>query len=106
GDRIINLERAINTRIGIRRKDDTLPQRFMKDPLPSGPAKGETFQKKQLDKMVDNYYELRGWDKATGLHLKDKLSELDMKDVLSDLQKRKLVVSSKKGKKTKSKKKR
>ncbi|UCE74829.1 MAG: aldehyde ferredoxin oxidoreductase family protein, partial [Methanomassiliicoccales archaeon] len=94
GDRIINLERAINTRIGIRRKDDTLPQRFMKDPLPSGPAKGETFQKKQLDKMVDNYYELRGWDKTTGLHLKEKLSELDMKDVLSDLQKRKLVVSS------------
>ncbi|MEE9151690.1 MAG: aldehyde ferredoxin oxidoreductase C-terminal domain-containing protein, partial [Thermoplasmata archaeon] len=68
-------------------------------PLPSGPAKGETFTKKQLESMIDNYYELRGWDKATGLHLKEKLLELDMKDVLKDLEKRKLVVSSKSGKK-------
>jgi aldehyde:ferredoxin oxidoreductase len=109
GDRIINLERAINSRFGIRRKDDTLPQRFIKQPLPSGPAKGETFTKKQLESMIDNYYDLRGWDKTTGLHLKEKLIDLGMKDVLKDLEKRKLVVSSKKGKKgkkTKPKKKR
>ncbi|UCG70354.1 MAG: aldehyde ferredoxin oxidoreductase family protein [Thermoplasmata archaeon] len=99
GDRIVNLERAINTRYGIRRKDDTLPQRFIKQPLPSGPAKGETFTKKQLEKIMDSYYELRGWDKATGLHLKEKLKELEMEDVLADLKKRKLVASSKKGKK-------
>jgi aldehyde:ferredoxin oxidoreductase len=96
GDRIVNLERAINTRMGIRRKDDTLPKRFIEKPLPSGPAKGETFKKKELDAMVDEYYELRGWDKKTGLHLKKKLKKLDMKDVLSDLEKRKLVVDKKK----------
>lgn len=101
GDRIVNLERAINTRFGIRRKDDTLPKRFIEQPLPSGPAKGETFKKKELDSMIDNYYDLRGWDKKTGLHLKEKLKELDMKDVLSDLEKRKLVVAKKTGKKPK-----
>ncbi len=95
GDRIVNLERAINTRFGIRRKDDTLPHRFISEPLPSGPAKGEIFKKKELDKMVDEYYDLRGWDKKTGLHLKGKLKELDMKDVLSDLEKRNLVISKK-----------
>jgi aldehyde:ferredoxin oxidoreductase len=97
GDRIVNLERAINTRLGIRRKDDTLPHRFMNQKLPSGPAKGESFPKKQLDRMIDEYYGLRGWDAATGLHLRDKLIELDMKDVLKDLESKKLVISSKGG---------
>jgi aldehyde:ferredoxin oxidoreductase len=105
GDRIVNLERAINTRYGVRRKDDTLPQRFIKQPLPSGPAKGETFKKKQLEQMIDSYYELRGWDKKSGLHLKEKLKELEMEDVLSDLKQRKLIASSKKGKKGKKAKK-
>jgi aldehyde:ferredoxin oxidoreductase len=106
GDRIVNLERAINTRMGIRRKDDTLPKRFMEQALPSGPAKGEKFTKKELDKMVDEYYDLRGWDKKTGLHLKGKLKKLGMEDVLKDLEKRNLVISSKGTKKDKSKKKR
>jgi aldehyde:ferredoxin oxidoreductase len=98
GDRIVNLERAINTRYGIRRKDDTLPQRFIKQSLPSGPAKGQKFEKKELDGMIDQYYDLRGWDQKTGLHLKERLKKLDMKDVLSDLKKRKLVVDKKKKK--------
>jgi aldehyde:ferredoxin oxidoreductase len=106
GDRIVNLERAINTRMGIRRKDDTLPKRFMEQALPSGPAKGEKFAKKELDKMVDEYYDLRGWDKKTGLQLKGKLKKLGMDDVLRDLEKRKLVMSSKGTKKGKPKKKR
>ncbi|UCE36641.1 MAG: aldehyde ferredoxin oxidoreductase family protein [Thermoplasmata archaeon] len=104
GDRIVNLERAINTRMGIRRKDDILPKRFMEQALPSGPAKGEKFAKKELNKMIDKYYDLRGWDNKTGLHLKQKLKDLDMKDVLSDLEKRKLVVSKSSKKKGKTKK--
>jgi aldehyde:ferredoxin oxidoreductase len=105
GDRIVNLERAINTRFGIRRKDDTLPKKFMKNPLPSGPAKGEVFSKKQLDKMIDEYYTLRGWDKKTGLLLTKKLQDLEMDDVLKDLKKRQLLVmpSKKKGVKKTSK---
>ncbi|UCF08550.1 MAG: hypothetical protein JSW28_02350, partial [Thermoplasmata archaeon] len=98
GERIVNLERAFNTRLGIRRTDDTLPKRFLHNPLPSGPAKGEVFSKKQLDKMIDEYYELRGWDKRTGLHQKKKLQELEMDDVLNDLKKRNLLASSKKKK--------
>jgi aldehyde:ferredoxin oxidoreductase len=104
GDRIINLERAINTRLGIRRVDDTLPVRFLEEPLPSGPAKGETFPKKQLDSMIDSYYELRGWDKRTGLHKKKKLKKLGMEDVLEDLKKRDLVSDAKKDKKNEKKK--
>ena len=102
GDRIVNLERAINTRFGIRRKDDTLPKKFMNNPLPSGPAKGEVFSKKQLDKMIDEYYTLRGWDKKTGLLLTKTLQELEMDDVLKDLKKRKLLVASSKKKEAKN----
>ena len=78
----------------------------MEQALPTGPAKGEKFAKKELDKMVDEYYELRGWDKKTGLHLEGKLKKLGMADVLKDLEKRNLVVSSKATKKAKPKKKR
>jgi len=92
-ERIISLERALNTRFGIRRKDDTLPERFFTQPLPSGPYKGAVFPKKTFDSMIDQYYDLRGWDKESGLLVKEKLLELSMKDVASDLQKRGLLIS-------------
>lgn len=99
GERIINLERALNTRFGIRRKDDTLPDRFFTQPLPTGPYKGAVFPKKTFDSMIDHYYNLRGWDKKTGLLIKEKLLELGMKDIAGDLEKRGLLVS--KGRKEK-----
>jgi aldehyde:ferredoxin oxidoreductase len=93
GCRIINLERALNIRFGIRRKDDTLPTRFLEEPLPSGPAKGETFPREQLDRMLDEYYDLRGWDKRTGLLRKDFLLDLGMNDIAEDLAHRDLLAS-------------
>jgi len=93
GERIISLERALNTRFGIRRKDDTLPERFFTQPLPTGPYKGAVFPKKTFDSMIDQYYDSRGWDKESGLLVKEKLLELGMKDVASDLQKRGLLIS-------------
>ena len=40
GERIVNLERAYLVREGIRRKDDYLPARFLKEPLANGDSKG------------------------------------------------------------------
>jgi aldehyde:ferredoxin oxidoreductase len=74
GERVFNLTRVFNTREGIRRKDDTLPSRLM-EPLPEGPYKGETIP---LDKMLDDYYEIRGWDLITGIPTKEKLRELGL----------------------------
>jgi len=93
GERIINLERAINLRVGIRRKDDTLPERFFREPIPTGPAKGRKVDKKRFEQLVDKYYELRGWDKKTGFITEEKLRELRMDDVLSELKLRGLLVS-------------
>lgn len=60
GERIWNLERDFNNRAGFAAKDDTLPRRLTAEPAKTGPAKGKV---NGLDKMLPEYYELRGWDK-------------------------------------------
>jgi len=75
GERIWNLTRMFNVREGISRKDDTLPPRIMEEEAPVGPAKGLKITKEILDKMLDEYYALRGWDK-NGIPTQDKLKEL------------------------------
>jgi aldehyde:ferredoxin oxidoreductase len=51
---------------------DRLPWRFMKEPIPEGPLKGMYCPEEQLDKMLDMYYELRGWD-TNGIPSKETL---------------------------------
>jgi len=63
GERICNLERAFNVREGISRKDDTLPWRVQHEPIPDGPSKGAFCPPEELNRMLDEYYELRGWSK-------------------------------------------
>jgi aldehyde:ferredoxin oxidoreductase len=75
GERINNLERLFNVREGFSRKDDTLPDRFIKEPLPDGPSKGSTVD---LDSMLDEYYEARGWDVRTGYPQEKKLISLGL----------------------------
>jgi aldehyde:ferredoxin oxidoreductase len=87
GERIYNLERAINVRCGIRRKDDRIPNRFFKDALTTGPAKGEVASLEVFNKMLDEYYDLRGWDKKTGIPTEEKLVELGLEDVARDIEK-------------------
>jgi len=59
GERIWNMERAFNEKAGSTGADDTLPQRLLKDAAASGPAQGRV---SELDKMLPEYYELRGWN--------------------------------------------
>jgi aldehyde:ferredoxin oxidoreductase len=61
--RVVFLERAFNVIRGMRRKDDTLPKRFFEEPTPSGPHKGERLEQAKFEKMIDDYYALRGYDK-------------------------------------------
>jgi aldehyde:ferredoxin oxidoreductase len=58
GERIWNLERLFNLAAGLTCADDTLPERLLKDPAPSGTAKGRV---NELDRMLPEYYKLRGW---------------------------------------------
>ena len=81
GERMNNLCRCFNAREGLTRKDDYLPPRFTEDPLPDGPSKGQRLSKEQLEEMLDDYYDIRGWDKKTGNPTKRKLDELGLEFV-------------------------
>jgi len=60
GERIWNMERDFNLRAGLTAADDTLPKRLLKEAAKTGPAKGRV---NDLDQMLPEYYELRGWSK-------------------------------------------
>ncbi len=77
GERICTLERAFNVREGVSRKDDTLPWRVQHEPIPDGPSKGTFCPPEQLDRMLDEYYELRGWSKD-GIPTPERLRALGL----------------------------
>lgn len=83
GERINNLERAFNVREGMTRRDDSLPERLLKEPIPKGPSQGHVFE---LEPILEEYYEVRGWDKSSGIPLKSKLEELGLKEVADELE--------------------
>ncbi len=72
GERIWNLERQFNLAAGLTAADDTLPERMIKEPAPSGAGKGRVCE---LDKMLPEYYALRGWDEK-GQPTADTLNRL------------------------------
>jgi len=84
--RIFTLEQAFNNRLGIRSKDDTLPKRFLTEPLPmdSGPSAGQIVH---LQPMLKEYYNARGFDPNTGIPTEDTLMRLGLDDVSEDLKK-------------------
>ncbi|MEM3561934.1 MAG: aldehyde ferredoxin oxidoreductase family protein [Candidatus Jordarchaeaceae archaeon] len=74
GERIFNLKRLFNVREGISKKDDTLPKRFLQEKPTKGPTAGQTVD---LEPMLNEYYEARGWDN-NGIPTQKKLSELGL----------------------------
>jgi aldehyde:ferredoxin oxidoreductase len=74
GERIWNLERLFNLQAGFSKKDDTLPPRLLQEPMKDGPHKGRVLE---LDKMLPEYYKLRGWDDE-GIPGEEKKSQLGL----------------------------
>ncbi|MEM3579041.1 MAG: aldehyde ferredoxin oxidoreductase family protein [Candidatus Bathyarchaeia archaeon] len=82
GERINNLARVINVREGLGRKDDTLPWKVMNVPIPDeGPSKGAFVTQEELNLMLDDYYEARGWT-MDGIPTPEKLKALGMDDLI------------------------
>lgn len=72
GERIYNLQKLFNVREGFTRKDDYLPYRITHDPITNGISKGNYVTEEELQKMLDEYYQARGWSKEgipTKMHL-------------------------------------
>jgi len=78
-ERIWNLTRSFNVReiAGYGRAFDYPPARFYEEPIPTGPAKGKFLPMEKLEKLLDDYYDLRGWDR-NGIPTGRKLRELDL----------------------------
>ncbi|MBW1962892.1 MAG: aldehyde ferredoxin oxidoreductase family protein [Deltaproteobacteria bacterium] len=102
GRRIINIEKAFNVREGATRREDRLPYRLMNEVLPNlstdaedrfargvghpEPVKEAINSQAYLDQMLDEYYELHGWDIATGLPKKKTLLSLGLQKVARELE--------------------
>ncbi|MGB5708386.1 MAG: aldehyde ferredoxin oxidoreductase C-terminal domain-containing protein, partial [Arenicellales bacterium] len=58
GERIWNLERDYNIKAGLTGADDNLPERLLKEASKAAPTEGQVCN---LDQMLPEYYQLRGW---------------------------------------------
>jgi len=74
GERLFNLKRMYNYRLGITRKDDFLPPRLLTSDRKEGGAKGSL---PHLGKMLGRYYQLRGWSED-GVPTREKLKKLSL----------------------------
>ncbi|HYF92727.1 MAG TPA: aldehyde ferredoxin oxidoreductase family protein [Symbiobacteriaceae bacterium] len=77
GERRLNLHRAFNAREGLDRRHDKLPRRAF-EPLTGGISDGEAVDETELERAKDLYYQMAGWDVATGVPTRAKLAELDL----------------------------
>ncbi len=82
-ERVASLLRAYNIREGATRADDTLAPRSF-EPDERGRGEGRALTREMLDTMLDEYYELRGWDRD-GIPPDDLLVALGLGDVASGL---------------------
>ncbi len=77
GERNFILLRLLGAREGYTSEDDRLPKRFSQ-PLPEGGSEGEAITEEDLQKMMEEYYELRGYDHHGPTE--EKLQELGLED--------------------------
>lgn len=77
GERIWNLERLYNLRAGFNASDDSLPPRFLEQPLEEGGSSGHVVH---LDEMLTEYYRFRGWT-SEGIPTSRKLSALGLEEL-------------------------
>ncbi len=63
-DRAYTVERLFNIREGLTREHDWLVDRYFDEPTPVGLpiVRGKKLDREKFKKMIDEYYELHGWD--------------------------------------------
>jgi aldehyde:ferredoxin oxidoreductase len=84
-ERLFTLFKAYGVRQGLTRKDDNWPDRYFDEPVSEGKYKGAVLPREAVDKLLDGYYEIRGWEKKTGVPTEKKLIELGLDDVAGEL---------------------
>jgi aldehyde:ferredoxin oxidoreductase len=59
---IYNMTRLINVKLGVSRKDDSLPYKVHASPPLTGPNAGKVVDKDAFQKLLSLYYRERGWN--------------------------------------------
>jgi len=86
--RQVALEKALNLRFtNFARKDDLPTERDLKEPIKTGNLAGWTMDEEKYDRMLDEYYDLHGWDRETSYPTRQALIDLDLGYVADDLEK-------------------
>ena len=89
-ERIYTVERAFLVREGITRKDDVLGGKWGNEPTPDGPLKGERLDPEKFDKLLGEYYQLRGWD-SMGIPTASTLSALGLEDITEEIRNKRSI---------------
>jgi len=63
GARAIDNARRFSVREGISRKDDSLPKIFHELPFSDGSSRMHVVVKEDMERMLDEYYDARGWSR-------------------------------------------
>ena len=83
GERIFNVLKALNVKMGARRQDDLPSRGFTWSQDKPLVMNGESYG--SLREILDQYYEERGWNVESGVPTRDKLVTLDLEDVSDDI---------------------
>jgi aldehyde:ferredoxin oxidoreductase len=83
-ERVTNVYKALNVRVGIERESDYPPERMF-EPIPEGPHRGKCLNKDKFHRVLDEYYALHKWEVKTGRPTKRTLQHLDLGDIANDL---------------------
>ena len=85
--RQLNLEKALNLRFtNFDRRHDMPTPRDLQEPIPSGNLAGWKLDEEKYNEMLDEYYELHGWNKQNSFPTRATLEELDLACVADDLE--------------------
>jgi len=66
GERRLNMLRLFNAREGLSRAEDKLPAKFFRPLTGTGPTAGVALDHAVIEHALDEYFEMAGWDVATG----------------------------------------
>jgi aldehyde:ferredoxin oxidoreductase len=96
GERLLTLDKLLNIREGFTREDNCYPPLYLQNTVkPIKAAEGDRYLKDwfgrrltrvDLNTMVDDYYDEKGWDVSKGQPTREKLVELGLEDFTSLLE--------------------
>jgi aldehyde:ferredoxin oxidoreductase len=89
GERISNISKQVNVREGFDRKDDKVPEVWLR-PMDTPEGKIEmhdyfntkVITRDDVEKVLDDYYDERGWDVQSGTPTPERLKELGLEKYL------------------------